>query len=113
MPPAALPALLAQLATPPARALAWTLANFGGLLCDDTYADRMTFNAEHGFGAAFATAWGFPFETWPGDARPGAGAWLADVLALWRALHIVDSNSAAAPGGGGAPLQPSPPPFCS
>lgn len=33
-------ALNASLATEPARALAWTLANYGGLLCDDTYADR-------------------------------------------------------------------------
>lgn len=35
-----LPRVNATLATAPARALAWTLANFGGLLCDDTYADR-------------------------------------------------------------------------
>ena len=112
VPSAALPALQARLATAPARALAWTLANYGGLLCDDTYGDRMTFNAEHGFGDDFAAAWGFPFVTWPGDARPGAAQWLADVLTLWRALAVVDSNSAATPGGGGAPLQPPPPPFC-
>ena len=112
VPPPALPALLSTLATEPAKQLAWTLTQFGGLLCDDTYDDRMTFNAEHGFDAAFSAAWGFPFVTWPKDSRPGAAAWLRDVLALWRALEIVDSNSKATPGGGGAPLQPPPPPFC-
>lgn len=113
VPLAALPALNASLATEPARALAWTLANFGGLLCDDTYADRATFNAEAGFAPAFTAAWGVPFVTWPGDARPGAAAWLADVLALWRALHVVDSNAEGAPGGGGAPLQPPASPLCA
>ena len=112
VPPAALPGLTAALSTAPARALAWTLSNFGGLLADDTYADRATFNAEAGFQAAFEEAWGWPFQTWPGDARPGAAAWLADVLALFRALHVVDSNAPGAPGGGGEPLQPPPPPFC-
>ena len=106
VPQAALPALLASLRTPPARALAWTLATYGALLCDDTYADRATFNAEAGFAGAFGAAWGFPFEA-------AAGPWFEDVLALWRALMIVDSNSAATPGGGGAPLAPPPPPFCA
>ena len=112
LPPAALPSLLASLSTAPARALAWTLAHYGGLLADDTYADRATFNAEAGFTDAFQAAWGWPFEAAPGDARPGAAAWLADVLALFRALQVVDSNGPGAPGGGGAPLQPPPPPFC-
>lgn len=112
VPPAALPGLSAALATAPARALAWTLAHYGGLLADDTYADRATFNAEAGFAAAFEAAWGWPFQTRPGDARPGAAAWLADVLTLFRALHVVDSNGPGTPGGGGAPLQPPPPPFC-
>lgn len=108
-----LPTLLASLTTQPAMALAWTLANYGGLLCDDTYADRMTFNTEHGFSDAFHAAWGFPFVTWEGDSRAGAGAWLQDVLTLFKALWIVDNNSKETPGGGGAPLQPPPPPFCT
>jgi len=112
VPPAALPGLVAALSTAPARALAWTLAHYGGLLADDTYADRATLNAEAGFTDAFEAAWGWPFQTWPGDERPGAAAWLADVLTLFRALHVVDSNGPGAPGGGGAPLQPPPPPFC-
>lgn len=112
VPLAQLPALVARLATPPARALAWTFAHYGGLLCDDTYADRATFNAEHGFDASFEAAWGWPFVTWQGDARPGAKEWLQDVLTLWRALSIVDSNTRETPGGGGAPLQPPLPPLC-
>jgi hypothetical protein len=108
----ALPALTAALSTAPARSLAWTLAHFGGLLCDDTYSDRVTFNAEHGFDKLFMSQWGFPFVTWPNDARPGAQAWLNDVLTLWRALKIVDSNAQNTVGGGGTPLAPPPPPFC-
>ena len=39
--PSALPGLLDALTTPPAMQLAWTLVNYGGLLCDDTYDDRV------------------------------------------------------------------------
>ena len=38
---ATLPALNASLQTEPARQIAWTLANYGGYICDDTYADRV------------------------------------------------------------------------
>ena len=99
------------LATAPAKQLAWTLRNFGGYLVDDTYSNQLTFAAERGFQQGFAYAWGFEFGSNP--ASPGAGAaFYADVLAIARALMIVDSNSAAAPGGGGTPLQPPPPGFC-
>jgi hypothetical protein len=108
----ALNTTLAALATPPARALAWTLAHYGGLLCDDTYADRATFNTEHGFTDAFEAAWGFPFAVRSGDARPGAAAWLSDVVTLFRALSIVVNNAASTPGGGGTPLLPPLPPVC-
>jgi hypothetical protein len=37
VPLAQLASLQAALKTPPAQALAWTLAHYGGLLCDDTY----------------------------------------------------------------------------
>lgn len=106
----ALANLTARLETAPARALAWTLAHYGGLLCDDTYADRMTINAEHGFSDAFEGAWGWPFSTSSND--PLSMTWRADVLTLFRALQIVDSNSPASPGGGGSPLAPPPPPLC-
>ncbi len=113
IPLAALPGVQAALATAPARALAHTLAHYGGLLCDDTYADRATFNTEHGFAGAFEGAWGFPFVvSGPGDARPGAAAWLQDVVTLFRALAIVANNAAGSPGGGGAPLLPPLPPPC-
>ena len=106
LPAAALPALNATLRTEPARQIAWTLANYGGYLCDDTYADRATFNTEHGFSDQFVATWGLgPFE-----AR--SGPWFEDVVTLFRALAIVASNSPSAPGGGGAPLQPPPPPMC-
>jgi len=113
IPLASLNATLSTLTTAPGRALAWTLAHYGGLLCDDTYADRATFNTEHGFTAAFESAWGFPFTvSGPGDARPGAAAWLGDVVALFRALSIVVNNEASTPGGGGTPLLPPLPPLC-
>jgi hypothetical protein len=104
-------ATLAALATAPARALAWTLAYYGGLLCDDTYADRATFNTEHGFTAAFEAEYGYPFSAQPGDAR--AAAWVSDVVTLFRALAIVSNNAEGTPGGGGRPLLPPLPPLCS
>lgn len=111
--PSRLATVTAALTTAPAKALAWTLAHYGGLLCDDTYADRLTFNTEHGFTAAFESAYGFPFVVRAHDPRPGAAAWLADVVTLFRALAIVENNTPATPGGGGTPLQPPPPPFCT
>lgn len=112
IPPAAAGALNASLSTEPARRLLWTLVNYGGYLCDDTYADRATFNTEHGVTAEFGAAWGYAFDAAAGGSG-GQALWLADVTALFRALSIVTSNSPTAPGGGGAPLQPPPPPFCA
>ena len=87
--------------------LAWTLVNYGGYLCDDTYARRATFNTESGFTAQFEAAWGYVFE-----AASGSGAWYTDVVALFRALSIVANNAPDSQGGGGTPLQPPSPPLC-
>ena len=72
---------------------------------------RATFNVEHGFTDVFASVWGFPFA---GTGWQGGMAldWVHDVVTLFRALRIVVNNSPSAIGGGGAPLQPAPPPFC-
>ena len=94
-----------NLTTQPAKMLAWTLTNFGGLLCDDTYDDRVTINVEKGFENSFGAAWGFAFQA-------SSGPWFEDVLTIFRALNVVVSNTVATPGGGGTPLQPPPPPFC-
>ena len=71
-----------------------------------------TFNVEHGFTDAFEGAWGFPFAG-TGKGGDNAKAWVNDVVTLFRALNIVENNAADAIGGGGVPLQPSPPVFCT
>ncbi len=98
-----------NLATAPGRMLAWTLANYGGYLVDDTYADRATICVEHMFEQQFEDAWGYPFNAQQGG--PGA-EWMQDVFTIFRALFIVANNGADSIGGGGKPAQPVAPPPC-
>ena len=42
---------------------------------------------------------------------PGT-AFFEDLLAIFRALHIVVNNGIGRVGGGGTPRRPPPPPFC-
>jgi hypothetical protein len=95
--------------TVPAQKLLFALQNYGGYLCDDTYGNRGTINTEHGVTDEFKAAYGYPFTSRP--TGPGA-AWYADMLALFQSLHVVINNSNRTVGGGGTPLQPTPPPIC-
>lgn len=106
-------ALNASLATEPARAILRALATFGGYLVDDTYWNATAICTEHGVADDFAVEWGFNFTVTAGDVTPGARAWYGDLLAIFRALSVVTSNAPDAPGGGGVPLAPPPPPFCN
>jgi hypothetical protein len=95
--------------TVPGQKLLFVLQNYGGYLCDDTYANRGTVNTEHGVTDEFQAAYGYAFNSV--STGPGA-AWHADMLALFRSLHVVINNSNRTVGGGGTPLQPLPPPIC-
>jgi hypothetical protein len=99
------------LQTEPAKLLAWTLQNYGAYIVDDTYGPAFALNVEEGpdgdFLSQFAADWGFPFEQRVRDNTP----WVRDLQRILRSLHVIDNNSAAAIGGGGAPGQPLAPPF--
>jgi hypothetical protein len=109
IPLANLSAVSATLSTEPGRMLAWTLANYGGYLVDDTYDDRATMCVEYGFEEQFQSAWGFPFDAQ--QTGPGS-AWSQDVFTVFRALYIVANNGPSSIGGGGKPVQPIAPPPC-
>lgn len=95
--------------TTPGKKLLFTLKNYGGYLCDDTYWNRGTVNTEHGVTDEFQTAYGYSF----GSGPTGLGAaWYADMLALFQSLRVVINNCDDSIGGGGTPLQPPPPPIC-
>ncbi len=87
----------------------FALQNYGGYLCDNTYANRGTMGTEHGVTDEFQAAYGYAFDS---RATGLGAAWYADMLALFRALHVVINNSNSTVGGGGTPLQPPPPPIC-
>jgi hypothetical protein len=95
--------------TVPGKKLLFALQNYGGYLCDDTYAVRGTVGTEHGVTDEFQTAYGYSFGS--GPTGPGA-TWYADMLALFQSLRVVINNSNRTMGGGGTPLQPPPPPIC-
>ena len=95
--------------TVPGQKLLFTLQNYGGYLCDDTYTNRGTVNTEHGVTDEFQAAYGYAFNSGPNES---GAAWYADMLALFQALHVVINNSNTTVGGGGIPLQPPPPPIC-
>jgi hypothetical protein len=95
--------------TEPGQKMLFTLQNYGGYLCDDTYYNCGTVGVEPGVTDEFKTAYGYPFS--PGSTGPGA-AWYADMLVLFQSLHVVINNRNDTVGGGGIPLQPPPPPIC-
>ena len=109
LPPGARAALNASLATAPARGLAQALSDYGAYVCANS-AGAVNFLAELGVAEEFEAAWGFPFNVlWtPNSTSP----WASDLLAILRALNIVE-NAPGAVGGGGVPSMPPPPPFCA
>jgi hypothetical protein len=109
LPPQALPALNASLATAPARRLLEALAHYGAYVCANS-AGAVNFLTEWGVAEEFEAAYGFPFDVrWtPNSTSP----WAADILLLLQALHIVANNGPDSVGGGGLPTMPPPPPLC-
>lgn len=104
--------LNAKLKTAPARALAWTLQNYGAYVVDDTAWEAYSFVVELGpdgsFQQQFAADWKFPIKSTDLGASDD---WRDDVLTLMEALMVVDDNAPASTGGAGARLQPPAPPF--
>ena len=98
------------LETTAAAALAFTLQNYGAYVVDDTawavYAICVELGPDGDFTQQFQSDWGFTMT--PSSKNT---PWARDMDRLFGALAVVDNNTAATPGGGGAPLQPPAPPL--
>lgn len=94
-----------DLATEPARMLAWTLQNYGGYVVDQTseefYAVAVEFSPDGRVEDEFEDVWGFSMT--PDDVED---PFSRDMAAIFQALAVVDNNAPDAVGGGGTPLQP-------
>ena len=85
------------------RKLFKALQDYGGYIVDDTNWDAHAISVEAGVEAEVAVT-GYTFEQ-------GSGALHDDLNELFRALAVVNNNSAATIGGGGTPRQPLAPPI--
>lgn len=96
--------------TTPARTLAEAFQNYGAYLVDDTawdvYAIETEWSPEGRFTDEFKKNWGFDFSQSSKNSP-----WSRDMDRIFLNLHVVDNNSAIAPGGGGQPCLPLAPVF--
>jgi len=70
--------------TVPGKKMLFALQNYGGYLCDNTFANRGTVGTEHGVTDEFQVAYGYAFDSGP----TGLGAaWYTDMLAANLSNH--------------------------
>lgn len=116
VPPANLPALLANLTTGPARKIATALATHGGYLVDDTAGDSGALCMEPGAISELQAVCGISMNitssAYPTSTGP-TGDFFYDLLHIFQALHAVSNNAPGSIGGGGTPLAPMAPPLCT
>ncbi len=115
MPPARAAALLAALATEPARRIAQALVDFGGYLVDDTGSEEGggAICMESGVNAELEAHYGVSVRIENPLKPTGQGAALyADLVKVFQALSVVANNGPQSVGGGGTPRVPPPPPIC-
>jgi hypothetical protein len=98
------------LSTVPAQILATTLREYGAYVVDDVYANGWGLCVEQGpngfVGDEFKSLYGSSLSQ-PRATDP----FMADLVTLFQALHIVTNNTATTLGGGGTPLGPFAPPI--
>jgi len=103
------------LETQPAKMLAQALQDYGGYVVDDTGWDVYAIETEWGpngrFRDIFKSEWGFDFVVSMSQAT--STPWGRDIVKIYKALHIVNNNTAATIGGGGTPRRELAPPFKS
>lgn len=112
----ALPPLVAaqlQPVTVPGRRIRDALSLYGGYLVDDTGSpNSAAVCMEAGVNDEMRRLFNITM-TYPHGVSPSYGGDLyADLLAIFRALHVVTNNKPGNVGGGGVPLAPLAPPIC-
>ena len=102
--------------TPVGSKIKKALTDYGCYLVDDTGAGNsaaicMEADVNLEMREAFGYAMTYPHGVSPAASDPG-GALYCDLLAIFRALHVVVNNRPTSIGGGGMPRQPAKPPIC-
>lgn len=101
------------LETTPGKMLAQALQDYGGYVVDDTGWDVFAIETEWGpngrFRDEFKKNWGFDFVVSMSQAT--STAWGRDIVKIYKALNIVNNNTATSIGGGGTPRQELAPAF--
>ena len=108
VPPAAAKEILPSLATAVGDKLLAALTDYGGYLDDNTAGSAGAFNVEDGVEDEVAAVYGGQTLRPSGPPDP----LYADLLAIYRALHVVANNGPTSVGGGGRPRRPRAPPIC-
>ncbi|MCX6309442.1 MAG: Ig-like domain-containing protein [Bacteroidia bacterium] len=102
-----------NLETTPAKMLAQALQDYGGYVVDDTgwdvFAIETEFSPSGRFRDIFKQNWGYDFVVSMSQAT--TTPWGRDVVKIYKALNIIDNNSATSIGGGGVLRQEMAPPF--
>ncbi len=114
--PADQAAALAPMTTAIGAKIQQALVDYGGYLVDDTGAGNSAaicmhadVNDEMRGNVGYSMA--YPHGVTATASDPGAALY-ADLLSLFRALHVVTNNGPHSIGGGGKPRQPPKPPIC-
>lgn len=101
------------LETQPGKMLAQVLQDFGGYIVDSTGWDVYAIETEWGpngrFRDVFKQNWGYDFVV--SMSQSTTTKWGRDIVKIYKALNIVNNNSATSIGGGGTPRQELAPPF--
>lgn len=105
-----------NVSTVPGKRLLDALVTYGGYIVDDTAGDSAAICMEPPAMADMNAAYGIPFNITTSATAYGPNsasvAFFWDLVALFRALHVVTNNAPSAIGGGGTPLAPPAPPLC-
>ena len=111
--PPALAASLTPATVPGAKILA-ALTDYGGYLVDDTGSRQGggAFCAESGVNGEVEREYGYSIRIEKPLTPAQGGALFSDLVAIFKALHVVDNNGPGSVGGGGAGRQPPAPPIC-
>ena len=101
------------LETTPGKMLAQALQDYGGYVVDDTGWDVYAIETEWGpngrFRDEFKKNWGYDFVV--SMSQSTSTLWGRDIVKIYKALNIVNNNTATSIGGGGTPRQALAPPF--
>lgn len=108
IPPSATPTVT----TIPGRLIRDALTTYGGYIVDDTADNTAAVCMDAAVTVELQAAYGFSVDIANPLTPTQGGQFYADLVAIFRALHVVTNNGPASIGGGGTPMGPIAPPIC-